>query len=107
MICKDFLHLCDCLVLHYFLEACSTYSSIKKVLPVLGRTFLTYSLREGGFLSVIYKDFLHLCDCLVLHYFLEACSTYSSVIERKREERLIIKVGLFKVCLLSCQFSNL
>ena len=68
---------------------------------MLGRTFPTYSLREGGFLSVIYKDFLHLCDCLVLHYFLEACSTYSSIIERKREQRLIIKVGLFNVCFLS------
>ena len=51
---------------------------------------------EGGFLSVICKDFLHLCDCLVLHYFLEASSIYSSIIERKREKRLIIKVGSIK-----------
>ena len=51
---------------------------------------------EGVFLSVICKDFLHLCDCLVLHYFLEASSIYSSIIERKREKRLIIKVGSIK-----------
>ena len=59
---------------------------------------------EGGFLSVICKDFLHLCDCLVLQYFLEAGSIYSSIIER---QRLIIKVGSINVCLLSCQFLNL
>ena len=29
---------------------------------------------EEGFLSVICNDFLHLCDCLVLHYFLAASS---------------------------------
>ena len=62
---------------------------------------------EGGFLSVISKDFLYLCECLVLHYFPEASSIYSSVIERRREQRLIIKVGSINVCLLSCQFLNL
>ena len=64
-------------------------------------------LGEGGFLSVICKDFLHLCDCLVLHYFLEASPIYSSIIERKREQRLFIKVGSLNACLVSCQFLNL
>ena len=27
---------------------------------------------EGVFLSVMFKDFLYLCGCLVLHWFLEA-----------------------------------
>ena len=59
---------------------------------------------EGGFLSVICKDFFHLCGCLVLHYFFEASSIYCSIIER---QRLIMKVGSINVCLLSCQFLNL
>ena len=59
---------------------------------------------EGGFLSVICKDFLHLCGCLVLHCFFEASSIYSSIIETKDVQRLIMKVGSINVCLLSCQF---
>ena len=55
---------------------------------------------EGVFLSVICKDFLHLCGCLVLHCFLEASSIYSSVIETKEAQRLIMKVGSIKACLL-------
>ena len=62
---------------------------------------------EGGFLSVICKDFLHLCDCFVLHYFLAASSIDSSIIERRREQSLILKVGSMNVCLLSCQILNL
>ena len=59
---------------------------------------------EGVFLSVICKDFLHLCSCLVLHCFLEASSIYSSVIETKEaQRRLIMKVGSIKACLLSSQ----
>ena len=54
---------------------------------------------EGGFLSVICKDFEHLCDCLVLHCFLEASSIYSSIIETKEAQRLIVKVGSINVCL--------
>ena len=45
-------------------------------------------LVEGDFLSVVCKDFLHLCDCLVLHYFLGASSIYSSIIERRRKKGL-------------------
>ena len=30
----------------------------------------------------------------MLHYFLEASSIYSSIIERKREQKLIMKVGV-------------
>ena len=60
------------------------------------------------FFSVICKDFLHLCYCLLLHYFLEASSIYSSIIEKKREQRLIIKaVGSINVCFLSYQLLNL
>ena len=51
---------------------------------------------EGGFLSMICKDFKHLCDCLVLHCFLEA----SSIIETKKAQTLIVKVGSINVCLL-------
>ena len=48
---------------------------------------------EVGFLSVIWKDFLYLCGSLVLQCFLEACSIYSSIIETKEDQRLIVKVG--------------
>ena len=39
----------------------------------------TWFLRKG-FFSVICKDFLHFCGCLVLHCFLEASSIYSLII---------------------------
>ena len=55
------------------------------------------------FLSVISRYFLHLCGCLVLNCFLEACSIYKSIIETKEVQRLTMKVGSSKVCLLSCQ----
>ena len=59
---------------------------------------------ERGFLSVIFRGFLSLYGCLVLHSFLEGGSIYSSFIETKEVERLILKVGSINVCLLSCQF---
>ena len=62
---------------------------------------------EGGFVFVICKDFLHLCGCLVLHCFFEDSSFYSSIIETKEVQRLIMKVGSINVCLLSCQFITL
>ena len=60
----------------------------------------------GGrvFLSVITTDFLHLCGCLVFHCFLEASSIYSSFIETKEVQKLIMKVGSIIVCLLFCWF---
>ena len=63
-----------------------------------------HGFREGCFLNVICRDFLHLCDCLVLHGFFEASSIDSSIIEKKEVQGLIIKVGSISVCLLSCQF---
>ena len=56
------------------------------------------------FLSVISKSFLHLFGCLVLHCFLEARSSYSSVTETKEVQRLIMEVGSIRVRLLFCQF---
>ena len=56
------------------------------------------------FLSVICKDFLDLFGCLVLRCFLEGRLIYSSIIETKEVQRLIMKVGSISVCLLSCQF---
>ena len=61
-------------------------------------------LGEGVCPFVICKDFLHLCGCLALHCFLEASSVYSSIIETKMVQRLIIKVGLMNMSLLFCQF---
>ena len=49
---------------------------------------------EGGFLSVICKDFLHLCDCFVLYYFLDSSSIYSSITEREREAKAYHKTRL-------------
>ena len=46
-----------------------------------------------GFLSVICRDILHLWGCLMLHCFLETSLSYSSIIERKEVQRLIMKVG--------------
>ena len=59
---------------------------------------------EGGFLSVICKDFLHLCGCLALHCFLEASSIYSSVTEMKEVQRLIMKVVSNNMCCFPVSF---
>ena len=61
-------------------------------------------LGKKVFFSLICKDFLHLCGCLVLHCLLEGSSVYSSIIETKKEQRLIMKVGSISVYLLFCQF---
>ena len=50
-------------------------------------------LGRGVFLSVICRDFLYLCGCLVLRCFLEASSIYGSITKRKEAQRLIMKVG--------------
>ena len=52
-----------------------------KFWPILLRLCMVFG--EGDFLSVIRKDFLHLCGCLVLHCFLEASSIYSSITQTK------------------------
>ena len=52
-----------------------------------------------GFFSVTCKHFLHLYGCLVLHSFLEASSTCSSVTETKEVQSLIMKVGSINVCI--------
>ena len=48
--------------------------------------------------------YLHLCGCLVFHCFLEASSVYSSFIETKEVQKLIVKVCSINVCLLFCRF---
>ena len=57
-----------------------------------------------GLLSLICKDFLHLCGWLELHWFLKANSVYNSITETKEVQRLIMKVRSINVCLFSCQF---
>ena len=58
---------------------------------------------KGGFLSVIRKDLLNLCG--YLHCFLKASSIYSSIIQRKEVQRLIMKVASINVCLPSSPVS--
>ena len=60
---------------------------------------------KGVFFSVMCRDFLHSCVCLVLHCFLKASSIYSSEeVQTKEVQRLIMKVGSVNLCLLFCQF---
>ena len=56
--------------------------------------------------SHLWKD-LDLCGCLVLHCFLEANSIYSSIIEAKEMEQVIMKVKSIDVFAFLCLFAFL
>ena len=56
--------------------------------------------------SHLWKD-LDLCDYLVLHCFLEANSIYSSIIEAKETEQVIMKANSIDVFCFSVSFAFL
>ena len=68
-----------------------------------GKGFFSYSCGRPHvqlvnlFLSMICKYFLHLFGFSVLHWFFEALLIYSSIIEIKEVQRLIMNVGSINV----------
>ena len=58
---------------------------------------------KGALFSVIRKDLLNLCG--YLHCFLKDSAIYSSIIQRKEVQRLIMKVASINACLLSSPVS--